>query len=454
MSNPKPNEGAVIEGIFALCAGLYIKNGKISNDSWSSQFSTKEVQELRKLINPQEWAKGSSVVQLINERNPIKLASKRKPTDYIKKIEVSIRLKYGEAAGGYGGKISFNPISIQDKIDTLSKLFSQLVVGKQLKNIIDKLLSNSESDYMNWYVTADGVGGEQSGGKIKGDVVIKLTVDYFKNGKKIQSKTQPILFSYSLKSNSKTWANLSPWRSTLELINNFELDKLQTLTHETFKSFAIASKEDKKTINSLIWPPTKDDTEDAEDKSDGENFKLKIPSTWTRPSSTVPNCYVMLTGAKTNETKRLKQQETLKTVKAFHILIDKKFKSIKNNSTKLAEFSSKWWNLLYESGSGEDFADVIDVRSGGIQQIQSSTLRNFVTQSKAGKEYLLSNVKLERGNVIIFYIESPFDKKQIPVFSLRMRAEYRASKQKLFTKFLFEHESGLKKLKVFENFRK
>lgn len=162
----------------------------------------------------------------------------------------------------------------------------------------------------------------------------------------------------------------------------------------------------------------------------------------------------MLTGAKTNETKRLKQQETLKTVKAFHILIDKKFKSIKNNSTKLAEFSSKWWNLLYESGSGEDFADVIDVRSGGIQQIQSSTLRNFVTQSKAGKEYLLSNVKLERGNVIIFYIESPFDKKQIPVFSLRMRAEYRASKQKLFTKFLFEHESGLKKLKVFENLRK
>ena len=69
------------------------------------------------------------------------------------------------------------------------------------------------SDDVEITVTADGIAGETSGGEIKGD----LDVDVVINGKKYLDER----LNFSMKSGSKTLANLSPFNGMMDILRRF-----------------------------------------------------------------------------------------------------------------------------------------------------------------------------------------------------------------------------------------
>lgn len=433
---PDWNEGSVIEGLFALAAGLYLQKGTMENDQWVSKLNATDVNNMREKVNPNMWLQGSSVINLIEDEKEkfIKLEKKGKQPDYIRKIQVSIKLKYGEAGEAYGQENLITPDSLNEKIKTLVETFPQLTVGQKLTTEINEILKNAQSEYMDWFIEADGVGGEKSGGTIKGDVVIKLNVNYSnKDGKLVNSQKKTIAFSYSLKSDSKTWGNFSPWNKTIELIRDFKLDTMEELDIKTLQEFA-------KNVNAK---PTK--MFQNEDKSK----VVLIPNSWKTFDRGVPNCYVMTSNARSQDEKTLKQKEALKTIQALHVLIQKKLVRVKNSSQQLGEFSSKWWELLATSGTGTDYAEIIDIKKKSVIQVKTKALKEMVTGAKEGKGFLLSKVEL-KNNEIIFYTK--IANNETPVYSLRMRAEMR-NDEDLFIKLLLEYsKEGFNKLQLIEKF--
>jgi hypothetical protein len=81
------------------------------------------------------------------------------------------------------------------------------------KGAVDYFLDNNSGEIVTFKVIADGIEGESSGGEVKGDV--NLEVYAIKKGttKKLISGSLP----FSLKSESVTVANLSPYRGMLDI---------------------------------------------------------------------------------------------------------------------------------------------------------------------------------------------------------------------------------------------
>ena len=101
---------------------------------------------------------------------------------------------------------------IDSKINQLIKSFDSANFAMKAKGAVDYFLDNNTGEVVTFKIISDGIEGESSGGEIKGDVT--LTVYAVKKGtdKKIISGSLP----FSLKSESVTVANLSPYRGMLD----------------------------------------------------------------------------------------------------------------------------------------------------------------------------------------------------------------------------------------------
>ena len=89
---------------------------------------------------------------------------------------------------------------------------------KDLRAAQDQYLLNNKPEKVDVVVVADGVGGEQSGGDLKGDVAVNITI----NGTPIINRD----LNFSLKAGktpSKTISNESPYKSMMRVSETFEL---------------------------------------------------------------------------------------------------------------------------------------------------------------------------------------------------------------------------------------
>lgn len=202
----KINEGDVMEGIFALACSLYIAYGKIDKS---------KLNQLRLKIEPNKFKAGRVALLIADD---IPLFEDRLT------VELQMRLKSGSVTGAFGDDFAMyvlkhNDIGkINEKIDILIKTAESAVYLKQLNRIKSQYANNLKIEKLKFIIVADGVEGEQSAGTIKGDVMISLYVEDSK-GKKILSS--PNAISYSIKSGSKTAANLSPYKGMLAIAKHF-----------------------------------------------------------------------------------------------------------------------------------------------------------------------------------------------------------------------------------------
>ena len=204
----KINEGDVMEGIFAIACSLYIAYGKIDKS---------KLNELRLKIEPNKFKSGRVTIAVADD---IPLFEDRLT------VELQMRLKSGSVTGAFGDDFAVHVSKhsdigkINEKISVLIKSAESAAYLKKLNRLKLQYANNSKSEKLKFIVVADGFEGEQSGGTIKGDVMISLYVEDSKN-KKILSA--PNAVSYSVKSGSKTAANLSPYNGMLALAKHFSV---------------------------------------------------------------------------------------------------------------------------------------------------------------------------------------------------------------------------------------
>lgn len=199
----KLNEGDVMEGIFAIClAELFASDSGTINKG--------NINKWRRQIDPGIFRNGRAEIVVREFKDG-------RPQDQIK-VTLIIRLKYESTNMAFGA--NYAPLyekssdigNIDRKIDNLIT-FTKTHYRSLIQKTKDSYLKNNKSDKVDIVINADGIAGESSGGDIKGDLEVTVTM----NGQKQLDRT----LSFSLKSGSKTLANLSPFNGMMDIVGRF-----------------------------------------------------------------------------------------------------------------------------------------------------------------------------------------------------------------------------------------
>ena len=143
-------------------------------------------------------------------------------------VNLMIRLKEASVTGAYGKEYKMKYAKSADignigrKLDNLieSAEPSKSSYAKKLFDARNQFLKNTQQETVTFNVIADGIAGESSGGQIKGDVTVDIEAVTSKGKSKIFSQSIP----FSLKSESVTVANLSPYNGMLDIAKAFGLE--------------------------------------------------------------------------------------------------------------------------------------------------------------------------------------------------------------------------------------
>lgn len=197
----KLNEGDVMEGIFAISLAELFAWGTISKT---------RVNNVRRRVDTSLFRTGRYKTQIRKFRDG-------NPEDKIE-VNLEMRMKYESTRMAFGEEYSplyeqSNDIGNLDrKIDQLIK-YTQTNYRKLVDNAKSKYLKNDKKDNVVITIIADGIAGESSGGMIKGDLEVRVDI----NGSSAMNRN----LNFSLKSGSKTLANLSPYNGMMDILERF-----------------------------------------------------------------------------------------------------------------------------------------------------------------------------------------------------------------------------------------
>jgi len=203
----KINEGDVIEGIFTIGLALFIAEGKVDK----AKLNKIRTQIDTKLFNTGRFKMAVATAITRKKGN--------KPPD-IFNVGFEMRLKPESVVGAFGKdynaiyyKSSKDIGNLDKKIDQLIKSIDYGSFSRRVTVVVNQFLDNNVGEVVDFNVIADGIAGESSGGAIKGDVSLDIYATAKGKTKRIHGGTIP----FSLKSESVTVANLSPYNGMLDI---------------------------------------------------------------------------------------------------------------------------------------------------------------------------------------------------------------------------------------------
>ena len=205
-----------MEGIFAIAVGLIM----CESDAPSRQLTVANVNSIRRQVSNAMYTR-AGFTKVIFRGKQFKLKTKGSQPDYVPDfvtVTLKVSLKEGEVSSAFG-KAYFD----NTKESVIQKLITQVVTSatkykRDLRKAQDEYLLNDKPEKVDVVIVADGVGGELSGGDLKGDVAVNITI----NGTPIVNKN----LNYSLKAGttpSKTISNESPYKSMMRINQIFGL---------------------------------------------------------------------------------------------------------------------------------------------------------------------------------------------------------------------------------------
>lgn len=290
----KLNEGDVIEGIFSIAIAQLFAYGEINKS---------KINSLRTKIDPAIFSSGKFTTT-------VREYSDGKPEDKIKVI-LTVRLKPASVSGAFGPNYELLYKSSKD-IGNIDQKINQLVsqmntnYAKRIETIKNNFLKNNQSDTVNISIIADGIAGESSGGTIKGDIDVRVLI----NG--IESMNDKL--SFSLKSGSKTLANLSPFNGMMDVVSRFGVSL-----------------------------------------KDKRKYQEALGRT--------------LVSARTSEEKRMK----VKLIEELYSEIKKELKS----KSGTPNFSNSAYQLFKDSAFGSDLAEIVDINKTKIKEMNIETINEL-----------------------------------------------------------------------------
>jgi len=203
----KLNEGDVIEGIFTIGLALFIADGKVDKT---------KLNKIRTQIDTKLFNTGRFKMTIASG---VTRSKGNRPPD-IFNVGFEMRLKPESIVGAFGeeyDKVYYSSSkdigNIDKKIDQLVKAIDYGSFSRRVTVAVNQFLDNNVGEVVDFNVIADGIAGESSGGAIKGDVSLEIYATARGKSKKIHGGTIP----FSLKSESVTVANLSPYRGMLDI---------------------------------------------------------------------------------------------------------------------------------------------------------------------------------------------------------------------------------------------
>lgn len=201
----KLNEGDVIEGIFTIALSLYLAYGKIEKT---------ELNKIRTKIDTKMFSTGRFKYSVAQN---LKRQIGKNPPDFFN-VGFEMRLKPESVIGAFDKeyevlyKSSKDIGNLDKKIDQLIKSVEKADFARKADGAVNYFLKNNKGEVVTFNVIADGIAGESSGGNVKGDVTLEVYAVIKGTNKKIISGSLP----FSLKSESVTVANLSPYKGMLD----------------------------------------------------------------------------------------------------------------------------------------------------------------------------------------------------------------------------------------------
>tara|TARA_A100001234_G_scaffold216999_1_gene223744 strand:- start:1874 stop:2938 length:1065 start_codon:yes stop_codon:yes gene_type:complete len=197
----KLNEGDVMEGIFAIALAELFAWGTISKT---------RLNNVRRKVDTSLFRTGRYKTQIRKFRDG-------KPEDRIE-VNLEMRMKYESTRMAFGEE--YAPLydksgdigNLDRKIDSLIS-YTKSNYRRMVDQVKRSYLDNDKEDDVVITIVADGIAGESSGGMIKGDLEVLVDI----NGVKAMDQR----LNFSLKSGSKTLANLSPYNGMMDILKRF-----------------------------------------------------------------------------------------------------------------------------------------------------------------------------------------------------------------------------------------
>jgi len=210
------NLGSVMEGIFAIAVGLIM----CESDAPSRQLTIANINSIRRQVGSSMYTRAGFTKVLFRGKQ-FKLNTPGSKPNYVPDfvtVTLKVSLKEGEVASAFGKKYFENT-----KESVIQSLINQVVNSatkykRDLRQAQDQYLLNNKPEKVDIVIVADGVGGELSGGDLKGDVAVNITI----NGTPIINRN----LNFSLKAGktpSKTISNESPYKSMMRINETFNL---------------------------------------------------------------------------------------------------------------------------------------------------------------------------------------------------------------------------------------
>ena len=241
------NIGDVSEGAFALSLGLFVvDNDEIKNNTNHLQHSSSNIKWWMQQIQPELFINGGGwSAQLYNGyatlasrvgktpvmENKTPRGGTTIPYD-IAEVNVFINLKAAAVADAFGKPFEDT---------TLSSIIQQMVTASarykdQINGYKNRFMTNNKAEYFRINISTIGIEGEQSGGAIKGDIQMTMSIQAVDiNSKRpigLEHKRKfPMYFSLKAsKTVPKTISNESPITSLSALSQAFGVDVLGSET--------------------------------------------------------------------------------------------------------------------------------------------------------------------------------------------------------------------------------
>ena len=380
------NEGDIMEAIFAIAVANYLADDKISID---------KITRARKRVIPAIAAKRGGVRQVItNFREFTKDIKRKGQPRRIDKFQVDLEIKLKsekniEKSGLWAFGHTFKSV---DQVPTLKtkiiNLATQARTSSAFRGIAafkQGIIDNMTSDDVLFNVIADGLEGEQKGRDegvlYKGDVKLTIKATDRKTGKPILIPRKPkgSEINFSLKSDSSTIENRSPYDGMIEIAEKFGIS-----------------------FNSL---------------SEYKPLTIKI------------------TGAKGTAVWHKQIELKKKLVRQMYNEITSKLEKL----DRKAPFTPRCFEFLSKAAFGPDHADIIDISKSKIKEI---TQANVDDLQKSGILIDVKNIAVkgdveEAYRLVFFKAGGDPDEKEDRLFQTRLRIRTR-TKGGLELKFLIE----------------
>lgn len=209
----KLNEGDIIEGIFAIALGVFVADDKVTKE---------KINFLRSKVEPKEFATGRVSISIAKM---VKKQHAKKPPDFFN-VNLHVRLKQASVTGAYGKefKVLYEKAgdvgNIDKKIDQIVQSQSGSSWARRITDAKNKFLDDNVGEIVTFEIVSDGIAGESSGGEIKAD--IEVTINALRKSGKTQIFKERL--GFSLKSESVTVANLSPYNGMKDLAKALKLE--------------------------------------------------------------------------------------------------------------------------------------------------------------------------------------------------------------------------------------